>query len=94
MSQDDCTRFQQFLPGHYYSSKTSSFTRYYNPKFYLDFEAQPQRFPDTPYDPVVLRKVGRGWVSAGVGAQPRGTHLGEDMVQVRLAGEKRDERER
>lgn len=55
--KDDCTRFQQFPPGHYYSSKTSSFSRYYNPKFYLDFEAKPQRFPDTPYDPVVLRKA-------------------------------------
>lgn len=31
-TQDDCTRFQQFPPGHYYSSKTGEFTRYYNPK--------------------------------------------------------------
>lgn len=40
--QDDCTRFQQFPPGHYYSSKTGEFHRYYNPKFYLDFEAKPE----------------------------------------------------
>ncbi len=42
-AQDDCARFQQFPPGHYYSSKTGQFHRYYNPKFYLDFEANPQR---------------------------------------------------
>jgi hypothetical protein len=36
--KDECVRFQQFPPGHYYSSKTGEFTRYYNPKFYLDFE--------------------------------------------------------
>jgi len=41
--QDDCTRFQQFPPGHYYSSKTKAFTRYFNPQYYLDFEAQPER---------------------------------------------------
>ena len=33
-------RFQQFPPGHYYSSKTGEFTRYYNPQFYLDFEVR------------------------------------------------------
>jgi asparagine synthase (glutamine-hydrolysing) len=48
-------RFQQFPPGHYYDSKTKEFTRYYNPKFYLDFEAQPPVTPSTPYDPVVSR---------------------------------------
>lgn len=26
-----------------------------NPRFYLDFEANPQRYPSTPYDPVALR---------------------------------------
>lgn len=46
-------RFQQFPPGHYYDSKTKEFTRYYNPQFYLDFEAQPPRTPSTPYDPTV-----------------------------------------
>ncbi|GFR44802.1 hypothetical protein Agub_g6137 [Astrephomene gubernaculifera] len=53
--KDDCTRFQQFPPGHYYSSKTGEFTRYYNPRHYLDFEATPQRFPSEPYDTVKLR---------------------------------------
>jgi hypothetical protein len=37
--------FRQFPPGHYYSSKTGEFTRYYNPQHYLDFEAQPQVSP-------------------------------------------------
>lgn len=46
-------RFQQFPPGHYFDSKTKEFTRYYNPKFYLDFEAQPPITPSTPYDPTV-----------------------------------------
>lgn len=50
-------RFQQFPPGHYYSSKTMSFTRYYNPQFYLDFEASPPRCPSTPYDAKVLREA-------------------------------------
>lgn len=54
----ECTcRFQQFPPGHYFSSKTGEFTRYYNPQFYLDFEAQPPRTPSTPYDPRVLREA-------------------------------------
>ncbi|MEW5307978.1 MAG: hypothetical protein WDW36_010344 [Sanguina aurantia] len=53
--KDDCARFQQFPPGHYYSSKTGEFTRYYNPKFYTDFEATPQRFPSTPLDLTALR---------------------------------------
>lgn len=48
--KDDCTRFQQFPPGHYYSSKTGEFHRYYNPKFYLDFEAKPEVFPSKPLD--------------------------------------------
>ncbi|PNH12145.1 Asparagine synthetase [glutamine-hydrolyzing] [Tetrabaena socialis] len=55
--EDDCSRFQQFPPGHYYSSKTGEFVRYYNPRHYLDFEAKPQVFPSTPYDAVVLRKA-------------------------------------
>lgn len=40
--KDDCTRFQQFPPGHYYDSRVGEFKRYYNPKHYLDFEAKPQ----------------------------------------------------
>mmetsp|Transcript_4497 Transcript_4497/g.7583 ORF Transcript_4497/g.7583 Transcript_4497/m.7583 type:complete len:584 (+) Transcript_4497:64-1815(+) len=53
--KDDCTRFQQFPPGHYYSSKTGEFHRYYNPKFLTDFEATPERFPSTPLDLTLLR---------------------------------------
>jgi asparagine synthase (glutamine-hydrolysing) len=41
--QDNCTRFHQFPPGHYYSSRTGSFTRYYNPRYLTDFEAKPER---------------------------------------------------
>ncbi|GAX77656.1 hypothetical protein CEUSTIGMA_g5099.t1 [Chlamydomonas eustigma] len=55
--KDDCTRFQQFPPGHYYTSKTAEFTRYYNPNFYLDFDAKPERFPSTPLDLTVLRSA-------------------------------------
>jgi asparagine synthase (glutamine-hydrolysing) len=50
-------RFQQFPPGHFYSSKTGTFTRYYNPQFYLNFEATPPVTPSTPYDPKVLREA-------------------------------------
>ncbi|EGG22449.1 asparagine synthetase [Cavenderia fasciculata] len=32
--KDDCVRFQSFPPGHYYSSKTKEFIRYYNPKWF------------------------------------------------------------
>eukprot|EP01132_Coremiostelium_polycephalum_P008624 gene8624-10614_t len=31
--KDDCYKFQPFPPGHYYSSKTKGFVRYYNPKW-------------------------------------------------------------
>lgn len=55
--KDDCTRFQQFPPGHFYNSKTGTFTRYYNPQFYLNFEATPPVTPSTPYDPKVLREA-------------------------------------
>ena len=55
--KDECVRFQQFPPGHYYSSRTGEFTRYYNPQFYLDFEAAPPVTPSAPYDPVALRRA-------------------------------------
>ncbi|GIL60360.1 hypothetical protein Vafri_14975 [Volvox africanus] len=55
--KDECARFQQFPPGHYYSSKTGEFVRYFNPQFYLDFEARPEIYPSEPYDPVKLRKA-------------------------------------
>ena len=48
--------FKQFPPGHYYSSKTGEFVRYYNPQFYLDFEAKPEMIvPSTPVDLPALR---------------------------------------
>lgn len=53
--KDDCARFQQFPPGHYYSSKTGQFHRYYNPQFFVDAEATPERFPSAPLDLVQLR---------------------------------------
>ena len=55
--KDDCTSFKQFPPGHYYSSKTNTFTRYYNPQYYLDFEATPERFPSKPLDLTGLREA-------------------------------------
>lgn len=60
--KDECVRFQQFPPGHYYSSRTGEFTRYYNPQFYLDFEASPQRTPSAPYDAAALRAAFEGAV--------------------------------
>jgi len=61
-------RFQQFPPGHYYDSKTREFTRYYNPQFYLDAEAQPPVTPSTPYDPTVgVFGGGRGVLMGGGG---------------------------
>lgn len=53
--KDDCVRFQQFPPGHYYSSKEGEFKRYFNPKFYTDFDAKPERFPSEPLDLPKLR---------------------------------------
>uniref|UniRef100_A0A7S3R4C0 Asparagine synthetase [glutamine-hydrolyzing] n=1 Tax=Dunaliella tertiolecta TaxID=3047 RepID=A0A7S3R4C0_DUNTE len=53
--KDDCTRFEQFPPGHYFSSKTNSYTRYFNPQYYLDFEAQPPRYPTGALDLGALR---------------------------------------
>jgi asparagine synthase (glutamine-hydrolysing) len=53
--KDECARFRQFPPGHYYSSKTGEFVRYYSPEFYLAFEAAPPRVPSAPYDPAQLR---------------------------------------
>jgi asparagine synthase (glutamine-hydrolysing) len=34
-----------------------SFKRYYNPQFYLEFEASPPQCPSTPYDAKVLREA-------------------------------------
>lgn len=48
---NDCTRFEQFLPGHIYSSKTREFTRYYNPNW-----LGPQ-LPTKLYDKLLLRSA-------------------------------------
>ncbi|KXZ50277.1 hypothetical protein GPECTOR_17g916 [Gonium pectorale] len=61
--QDECTRFQHFPPGHYYSSATGAFVRYYNPPFYTDFEAVPRRFPSAPFDAAALRQAFEAAVS-------------------------------
>lgn len=53
--KDDCARFQQFPPGHFYTSKSGEFSRYFNPEFYLGFEAQPGRIPSKPVDLPALR---------------------------------------
>lgn len=49
---NDCTRFEQFPPGHYYDSKTGKFTQWYNPVW-----KQPSPLPSTPYEPKVLREA-------------------------------------
>lgn len=45
----DCARFQQFPPGHVYSSKTKEFTRWYNPVWMQEL------MPSKPFDAVALR---------------------------------------
>lgn len=47
--QEDCERFETFLPGHIYSSKQGGMRRWYNPSWW------DQHIPSTPYDPLVLR---------------------------------------
>lgn len=49
---EDCVRFREFPPGHYYCSKRSAFVRYYKPKWLTC-----QELPVRPYDPVRLRTV-------------------------------------
>lgn len=49
---EDCVRFREFPPGHYYSSKTGSFVRYYKPKW-LTMNVLPTR----KYDGERLRQV-------------------------------------
>jgi asparagine synthase (glutamine-hydrolysing) len=45
----DCKKFEQFPPGHYYSSKTGAFHKWYNPNWAADM------IPTQPYDAAVLR---------------------------------------
>lgn len=47
----ECARFDQFPPGHYYSSKTGQLTRWYNPIW-----RQPT-MPTNKYDSTVLREA-------------------------------------
>ncbi|KMT01756.1 hypothetical protein BVRB_9g212050 [Beta vulgaris subsp. vulgaris] len=48
---DDCEHFEWFPPGHLYSSKSSSFRRWYNPPWFCE------AIPSTPYDPLILRRA-------------------------------------
>jgi len=45
----DCARFDQFLPGHYFSSKTNSLTLWYKPLW------RSVDIPNESYNPVILR---------------------------------------
>eukprot|EP00607_Mallomonas_marina_P007490 CAMPEP_0182416496 /NCGR_PEP_ID=MMETSP1167-20130531/803_1 /TAXON_ID=2988 /ORGANISM="Mallomonas Sp, Strain CCMP3275" /LENGTH=225 /DNA_ID=CAMNT_0024589303 /DNA_START=41 /DNA_END=715 /DNA_ORIENTATION=- len=45
----DCSTFHSFPPGHYYSSKTKKFTKWYTPTWANDI------VPTTPYNPIMLR---------------------------------------
>jgi asparagine synthase (glutamine-hydrolysing) len=47
--KDDCERFEEFPPGHIYSSKQGGLRRYYNPPWFTDI------IPSEPYDPLTLR---------------------------------------
>jgi len=46
---NECERFQEFPPGHYWSSKSNQFVRWYNPPW-ID-----QHIPSDPLDLVKLR---------------------------------------
>lgn len=50
--KDDCTTYQQFPPGHVYSSKSSAFERYYEPLW-----LQPNNEPTGKLDLDLLRNV-------------------------------------
>lgn len=50
--KDDCTTYQQFPPGHVYSSKSSVFERYYEPLW-----LQPNNEPNGKLDLDLLRNV-------------------------------------
>ncbi|PRP78892.1 hypothetical protein PROFUN_13331 [Planoprotostelium fungivorum] len=47
---EDCENYQEFPPGHYWSSKTNEFRRWYNPKWF------DEHIPSTPLDLTVLRE--------------------------------------
>jgi len=45
----ECAKFQSFPPGHYYSSKTGEFVKWYTPTWTQDI------IPSAPFNPIVLR---------------------------------------
>mmetsp|Transcript_42057 Transcript_42057/g.50987 ORF Transcript_42057/g.50987 Transcript_42057/m.50987 type:complete len:569 (+) Transcript_42057:118-1824(+) len=47
--KDDCERFEPFLPGHIYSSKTGEMKRWYNPKWW------DEHIPSAPLDLKAIR---------------------------------------
>jgi asparagine synthase (glutamine-hydrolysing) len=47
---EDCEHFEEFPPGHYYSSETKKPVRYYNPEWFSE------RVPSAPLDLSVLRE--------------------------------------
>lgn len=56
IAQDDCARFQIFPPGHYYSSKTNEFVRYYKPDYIVNHLAETPTFPTGALDLVAVRE--------------------------------------
>jgi asparagine synthase (glutamine-hydrolysing) len=48
----DCVRFREFPPGHYYCSLKGRFVRYFKPKWLTT-----RNLPSRPYDPQRLREV-------------------------------------
>jgi len=48
---EDCDRFEEFPPGHYWSSKTMEFRRWYNPPWF------DEHIPNNPIDYTVLRQA-------------------------------------
>lgn len=49
---DDCIQFEQFRPGHIWSSKTRKYKRYYNPGWMV-----PKTVPSNPLDLDQIRDV-------------------------------------
>lgn len=47
----ECARFEQFPPGHYFSSKSGQFTRWFNPTW------RTAMIPKNKYDPKILREA-------------------------------------
>ncbi|RWS12148.1 hypothetical protein B4U79_07546, partial [Dinothrombium tinctorium] len=48
---EDCETFQEFPPGHYWSSKADDFVQWYNPKWY------DEHIPSEPLDLVTLQQT-------------------------------------